>query len=96
MIVDNLYFKGIRPLPPKADPPLIVDADAVLSLPIPTESLQAVSWRRSKIAKFDGTVQLAQFSAGHLLERCEAQDPLAVVELLGVAAAERPDHMPML
>jgi hypothetical protein len=93
MTIDNLHFKSIRSLPPKADPPLIVDADAVLSLPIPTENLQAVSWWRSKIAKFDGTVQLAQFPASHLLEGGKAQDALAVVKLLRVAAAEGPDHI---
>jgi len=92
MIIHNLYFKRIAPSPAKTDPPLIVDTDAVLSLPFSLEGLQAVSGRGSKVAQLHGAVQLAQFPAGGPLERDKARHTLAQVEFLGIAAAKRPDH----
>jgi len=34
VVVDDFHFPGIRVTPDEADTPLIVDADAVLSLPV--------------------------------------------------------------
>jgi hypothetical protein len=50
MIINNLNVKCIGPSPAKADPPLIVNADAVLSLSFSLEGLQVVSWRGSQVA----------------------------------------------
>ncbi len=45
MIVNELDLIDIPSLPPEADPPLIVDADTVLSLTITLESLETIRWR---------------------------------------------------
>ena len=92
MVVDDFDIKCIGLTPAETDPPLIVDANAVLPLALPFQGLQTVSRRGSEIAQFHGAVQLPQFPAGYLLEGGEPQDALAVVKLLGVAAARGPDH----
>jgi hypothetical protein len=92
MIIHNLHVKRIGPSPAETDPPLIINADAVLSLPFSLESLQAVSGRGSKVAQLHTAVQLAQFSAGLPLERDKTRYALALVEFLGIAAAKGPDH----
>jgi len=47
VIVHNFYIKRVSFMPPKANPVLIVDANAVLSRAIASERLQIVS-RRNK------------------------------------------------
>jgi len=93
MITHNLHVKRIGPSPAKTDPPLIVDADAVLSLPFPLEGLQAVPGRGSKVAQLHGAVQLAQFPARGPFNGDKAWHALALVESLGIAAAKGPDHL---
>jgi len=92
MIIRNLNIKRIGPSPAKADPPLIVNADAVLSLSFSLEGLQVVSGRGGKVAQFHGAVQLSQFPPSRPLERDKARHALAQVESLGIAAAKGPDH----
>jgi hypothetical protein len=43
MIVDDLDVKGVTVTPPEADPPLLVDPDAVLALAIAFQSLGVMS-----------------------------------------------------
>ena len=56
------------------------------------KSFEMISRRRGQIAQFHGAIQLPQFPASYLLEQGEPQDTFAAMELLGVAAAEGPDH----
>jgi hypothetical protein len=44
VVVHDLYIVGIPVLPSKADPPLFVDADAVLFTAITPQTLQPVPW----------------------------------------------------
>jgi len=92
MIIHNLHIKRIAPSPAKTDPPLIVNADAVLSLPFSLEGLQAVSGRGSKVAQLHGAVQLSQFPARGPFNGDKAWHALALVEPLGITAAKGPDH----
>jgi len=60
MIIDNLYVvRAIIP-PLKADPPLLVDSDAVLSLTIALQDLKAVARQRRQIAQGSRTVKNLQ------------------------------------
>jgi hypothetical protein len=43
MIVNDFHVVGISVLPMKADPPLIVDPNAVLAVSVAAELLQSVS-----------------------------------------------------
>ena len=60
MIIDDLDIDGtggtFRPF--EANPPLAIDADAVLPLAVAPKRLQTITWRRLKIAQFSGAVQL--------------------------------------
>ena len=43
MVVNYLNIKSVTIIPDKADSPLIVDPDAMLTVAIPAERLQAIS-----------------------------------------------------
>jgi hypothetical protein len=43
--IGNLGLAGISGLPSKANAILLVDSDAVLSDPVPVQSLKTISWR---------------------------------------------------
>jgi hypothetical protein len=76
MIIHNLNVVGIPVMPNKADAPLIVDADAVLSFPVLVEGFQAISWWRRQVAQLSGNVQLPKFSLRHSLESTKLFHPL--------------------
>ena len=95
MIVNDLGFVRIAVLPAKADPPLIVDSDTVLSGAIACELLQAVAGRDTKVTERLGRVQ------GHELPQHDAAeiswisaDRLPVKEASGIPVSEALDHPP--
>jgi hypothetical protein len=49
VIIDNLDLESVSVLPPEADPPLVVDSDAVLTRTIASQGFQPVPWYRSKV-----------------------------------------------
>jgi hypothetical protein len=49
MIIDYFHIKTISVSPNKTESPLIVDANAVPAFKISSQSLEAISRRRSKI-----------------------------------------------
>jgi hypothetical protein len=51
MVVHNLNVVCIPRAPAKADSPLIVDANAVLSLSVSLELFQVISWRDSEVTE---------------------------------------------
>ena len=93
MVVDDLNVKGIVSFPPKANSPLIVDSNAVLSCALSLQSFQSVPRRRSKIGDIVGVVQHPEFPARDALDilRQSAGD-LAAPDPLCLGAAEGPDH----
>ena len=93
MIIHNLNLKRIAPSPAKTDPPLIVDADAVLPLPFSLEGLQAVSGRGSKVAQLQSAIQQAELASSGSLNRSKSRDALAPMQSLRVSTAKRPDHL---
>lgn len=69
MIVDNFYVVRVAVFPAKTDPPLIVDAYAVLPAPIAFQQLKPIARRRCKIADFRGAVELQELSPRNQLDR---------------------------
>ena len=45
MVIGDLHVGGILAAPHEADPPLVVDPDAVLTPAAPFEGLQPIAWR---------------------------------------------------
>src|SRR5450755_433544 len=70
VIVDYLHVFGTLIGPPERDPPLIIDADRVLTRQIALEGFKAVAGRRVQGLKKGGGVHHDQFSASDLGEIC--------------------------
>jgi hypothetical protein len=66
MVVHNLNVVRVAVAPDEAQPPLIVDADAVLSDAIACQRLQPIAGRLTEIFQVGRRRQRAQFAAGHL------------------------------
>lgn len=68
MVIHDLDFMGIAGTPTKADPPLIVDPDAVLAGAVPPQFFQPVAWGDTKITKGLRCVQYPKFPESHTLD----------------------------
>ena len=51
MVVDDLNIMGVAVAPAKADPPLVIDSDAVLSFSIAQQALQPIAGRSPEVSK---------------------------------------------
>jgi hypothetical protein len=78
--------------PEETDSPLIVDANGMLSLPVPAQCLQLVPGRRGQNVQLGRGMQLQQFAQRHPLESPEAPGMLIVKQLLGFFGREALDH----
>src|SRR6202049_25613 len=96
VIVEYLYVFGTRIGPPEHDPPLIVDADRVLTRQIALKSFEAVAGRRVQGLKKSGCIHHNQFSASYLGEICRKtlRDHTALKNRLGKFSLEASDHEP--
>jgi hypothetical protein len=59
VIVDNLDIVSIAVVPTKTEPPLIIDANAVLTLSIGGQWLQPVPGRACQVSQDHCTIQLS-------------------------------------
>lgn len=93
MIVDNLDVESIAILPPEADAPLLVNADAVLARAVAFECLELIRWGNHKIAQIHGAVEVLQLLACALLNLVvQALYELALEYRFRVLVLESPDH----
>ena len=67
MVIHDLDIETIPSAPLEAEPPLVVDPDAVLSLTIAPQSFEAVSRNRRKVRQARGRVQGFELAPGGLL-----------------------------
>ena len=94
MVIHDLDIMRIAVRPTKADSPLIVDPDAVLSRPIALEPLEPIAgWHAKVIERFGGidNHQLAQHGSQELGR--VAAHPFSTKEALSVPVAEALDHL---
>jgi hypothetical protein len=78
MVIDNSYFMRFRGVPAEHNTPLIVDADAVKAPKIATQSLKAITWRRTQIFEHVGGVEHVQLHQRCLHDiRGKPPDPVA-------------------
>jgi hypothetical protein len=82
-------WPGVRP--DKAEPELVVDADAVLAMAVSAERLQAIAWWDLQIIETAGGIEDGELAEGDASEASEAPHRLPFKQGPGVAAAERPD-----
>jgi len=88
MVVDYLDFVRIAIAPYKANPPLVINADAVLSFPVPAHLLQSIAGRRRQIAQFRCAVQLSELASRDRLNCAEATAWLPSVKPFGVGTTK--------
>jgi hypothetical protein len=62
MIISDFNVVGSVGLPDKADPPLVVDANAVLAFPVSRERFKSIAWGHPQILNILGGVQHAQLA----------------------------------
>jgi hypothetical protein len=93
MIIDDFNIVRIASSPSKANPPALIDTDAMLSLPITNEFLKAVSGRNTQIIQHSGNIEDLQLAACASLDlrwklsrESTAEDPLCLL------VRKTPDH----
>ena len=92
VIVHDLNICRANFSPYETNPPLIIDADAVLALAVVFQRLQVISgWCLQKCQCLCG-IKLRKLSLGDLDQSLEPARALALVQRQGVLALERLDH----
>jgi hypothetical protein len=93
VVINDLDFISVAVFPPKADAPLIVDANAMLARAIAFELLEAIAGRNPEVIEPFRRVDRDELTehGPHELRRI-ATDVLALEEGFGVAVGEALDH----
>jgi len=93
MVVNNFHFVCIPITPQKTDSPLIVDANAVSSPPIPHQTFQPITRRYAQLADVRGGVKQDQFPLGPTPDRkWQPTRPLPSKDPFRIAITETLDH----
>jgi hypothetical protein len=92
VVVHNFYIKGISVLPAKANPPLIIDSDTVLSFAIAFQSFEPVTGRDLEFVKALCLVQVQELPAGDPFNGPIPRHVLVAEQGLGPGVAEGTDH----
>ena len=93
MIVYNLNVVGVTCTPSEANPPLLINADAVLPFPVAAQGFKTVTWRYAQLVQVGCRVQHPQFPHSHPLDALRQLARMqAIVELLRLGTSERPNH----
>jgi len=94
MIIHDFDVQGIPIVPLEANPPLVVDANTMLSAPIAAQSFQAIGRRHAQILQCLRTIQHPQLAQRNLLNigRQPAR-PLAIEDFLRLGILEIANHM---
>jgi len=92
MVVNNFNIFRSRRRPSKADAPLVVDADGVLTLPAAFEGFQPIPGRDAQVVEATGDLQLSQLSTRHAANAVESSDVITASQGLRIGASERSNH----
>jgi hypothetical protein len=92
MIIDDLDPFRRAFAPDEADPPLIVDPDTMLTLPVAAQSLKPISRNCRHVRQLLRVVQHPQLPPCYCSNIAESAALLAVKKLLGLLAAEGSYH----
>src|SRR5438552_15048404 len=93
MVVGNLNVMGVAVAPAKADAPLVVDADAVLTFAIPDKFFQSIAWRHTEVLQRFRRIKESELSQGCSLQLgSESLDLFTQKELLSILVSETSDH----
>jgi len=94
MVIRDLDIVCIFPIPPEANPPLIVDPNAMLTFPISFQRLQPVTRRHSQIAQFRSGIDDSELLSCRILNiQREPPRDLSPIQVLSLLVFERSDHL---
>jgi hypothetical protein len=96
VIIYNFHVIGISFVPGKADAPLIVNSDAVLSFSVPSQLFKPVTGRHPQALQRNGSVQHLQFDPRRPGNGTEFFYADIVKKLFRVFALEGSDHISMV
>jgi hypothetical protein len=88
MIINNFHVVWAIFPPLKADSPLLVDADALLSIPVSAQRLKAIAGKVHQILNAGSAFKYLQSLFRLLSKRLETRYPSAVVEFFRVFTGE--------
>jgi len=95
MIINDFNVVASIGLPDKADPPLVVDANAVLAFPVSRDRFKSIAWGNPQILNILGGVQHAQLATHYGLKIAgRSPDHAAVPDGFRLRILECPDHGP--
>ncbi len=93
MVIDDLHVEDIALIPDKKDPPLVINADAVLTDTLPVKRFEAVGRRDAEVIQGSGIIEHSQFAPSHLLDIPRySPGALPLPDLLSFPSAEALDH----
>jgi len=68
MVINDLNPIGISLMPGKADAPLIIDTDTLLTFPVALERFKVIGRGNTEILKSSGILDHPEFTPGNLLD----------------------------
>ncbi len=93
MVIDDLDVLGASSGPAKADPPLLVDADAVATNTITPELFEPVAWWHNEVIQCIGGIEDKKFAQRHPLGvLVELSDSLSLPDTFCLLVPERLQH----
>ena len=92
MIIHDLDIVRITLSPDKADPPLTIDTNTVLPLPITLQCFQQISRRNPQITERWGAVENQKLPSRNPFYATEPQDVLIVKQRFRLFGAKGTDH----
>jgi len=92
VIVHDFDIKRVAVNPPKANPPLVVHADAVLTGTVTFQRLKAITGQRPKVIKPRRGCEKLKLTPRRPFEIFESSNNLIAGQPLGVAATESSNH----
>jgi hypothetical protein len=93
VVVDDLDFVRVLALPSEADPPLIVDPDAVSACSLPAEPFETIARRHPQVRECHGRIEHPKLAQSDLLHfGAEAAYRLTTEQPLSIPVTEALNH----
>src|SRR3989304_898334 len=94
VVINNFHIEGAGRAsgPLETPPPLLVDADAVLTLAVPFQRFETVAAERGEVLQRQGRLETVEPQLRSALDAGEGLDPLPCGELPGALVPIADDH----
>ncbi len=93
MIVDDFDVVSVSFGKPEAEPPLIVDPNAVPTAALASQRLEPIPWWHPKESERRGSIQLREFTPGDSFHARETAHPVIIGESFGILTTVASNHL---